>query len=114
MQPCSVLKISLVLSALFVAGEAQAISHYDASASTCSAIQAAVQAEGEAILHWTQAPNIQRYVRAVSGVASCAAGEEATPASVPASDGACSVLVCTKKPSSGQPDVDTPEDNHPS
>ena len=94
MRSISVLKWGLVLSGLFVAAEAQAISNYTSTSGSCSAIKAAIQAEGEVMLHWTQAPNIQHFVKAVASGASCPGGEEATQASVPASDGTCFVLVC--------------------
>ena len=107
MRSKTVLKLSLILSGLVIAAEAQAISHYNSALSSCSAIQAAIQSEGEVVLHWTQAPDIQRYVRAVSGGASCAGGEEAIPVSVPSSGGPCSVLVCRPIPASDQPTTDT-------
>jgi len=102
MHPKNMLGMLLAMAGLLVVAEAAAqdLSYYDPTKSTCLAIQAAIQDEGEVILRWDDPDGIARFDRYVANGSYCGPLEQAVLRQVPSRDGDCSVKVCESLPSS--------------
>jgi hypothetical protein len=91
----TIVAVATALVSFLVPVGAQAISRYDPTTMSCSAIQALIQEEGAVILRWIQPPNILRFDRFVAGNQYCGTEERATPSTVPSADGTeCQVYAC--------------------
>lgn len=91
--------MKLILAALLslVSFNAMAIQRYDTPRMSCERIQAAVDAQGAALLRYPskRTPGLQLYDRYVSDGSRCDPGQYADRASVPAADTPnCAVMLC--------------------
>jgi hypothetical protein len=98
-------RIALVISALLIVGEAAAVSRYQTASMSCSRVQAAVNADGAAILRYPAPDNrsLQLYDRYVRDKTFCSASQRADIRSVPAADTKnCPVRKCVKASGNGR------------
>ena len=87
-------KLALAGVLLLAAIPAQADPAYVITNMSCSKVQAAVQANGSVILHWTGKSGLPIYSRYVSDRRFCQSGFVVTFANVPAADKSCIVKKC--------------------
>jgi hypothetical protein len=89
---------SIAFCLTLLAGEAHAVSRYTTANMNCASIQAALQREGAAILHWSSSrnPGLPLYGRFVANRRYCQMAERAEIAHVPAADGSCPVRRCAR------------------
>jgi hypothetical protein len=90
--------VSIALCLSLLAVEAHAVSRYTTTSMNCTAIKAALQSEGAAILRWQSPrnPNLPLYGRYVANRRFCQMEERAEIAYVPAADGSCPVHRCAR------------------
>lgn len=87
--------LAVALCVLPVSLQAQAISRYTSTSTTCAAIGQKILAEGAVIFRWTQKPNILRYGRYVANDGYCGFHERAMTTFIPSADTErCAVLEC--------------------
>lgn len=97
-------RLAVVIAALLLAGEASAISRYQTNSMSCARVQAALNADGAAILRYPAPdnPSIQLYDRYVRDRTFCSASQRADLQSVPAADTKkCSVRKCVRARGAG-------------
>lgn len=99
-------RLAIVLSTLLLAGEASAISRYQTTSMSCARVQAAVNAEGQAILRYPAPdnPSLVLYDRYVRDSTQCSSrSQRAELQSVPAADTArCKVRKCVRASGAGR------------
>ena len=97
-------RLAIVIPVLLFAADALAISRYDTNAMSCARVNAALDADGVAILRY-RAPNnpsLQLYDRYVRDSTFCSRTQRATLMSVPSADNKnCRVRKCVRTSSGG-------------
>lgn len=91
--------LAIMLPVLMLAGEASAVSRYQTMSMSCARIQAAVKADGAAILHYPAQdnPSLDRFDRYVRDRTFCSSTQKVRRASVPAGDTrSCAVNRCVR------------------
>jgi len=98
-------RLAMAIPALLLfAADALAISRYDTNAMSCARVNAALDADGVAILRYPAPnnPSLQLYDRYVSDNSYCSRTQRATLMSVPSADRKnCPVRKCTRVSSGG-------------
>lgn len=90
-------RLLLVLPVLLLAGEASAVSRYQTMSMNCARVQAAVQSDGAAILHYPGVGGFDRFDRYVRDKTFCSSSQRAQASSVPAADTqSCRVNRCVR------------------
>lgn len=97
-------RLAIVLPVLLMAGEASAVSRYQTMSMSCARVQAALNADGAAILHHPARnnPSLDLFDRYVRDRTFCTSTQRTQRVSVPAADTrSCSVNKCVRASSGG-------------
>lgn len=97
-------RLAIVLPVLLMAGEALAVSRYQTMSMSCARVQAALNADGAAILHYPAPDNrsLDRFDRYVRDRTFCSSSQRTRRVSVPAADTkGCAVNKCVRASGGG-------------
>jgi hypothetical protein len=92
-------RLVIVIPALLLAGQAEAISRYQTTSMSCARVQSAVATDGAAILHYPAPgnPSLDRFDRYVRDKTFCTSTQRAQRVRVPAADtSSCPVNRCVR------------------
>lgn len=92
-------RLAILLPVLLMAGEASAVSRYQTMSMSCARVQAAIAADGAAILHYPAAnnPSLDRFDRYVRDRTFCSSIQRLQRVSIPAADTrSCTVNRCVR------------------
>lgn len=90
-------RLAIILPVLLMAWEASAVSRYETMSMSCSQVQARVQSDGAAILHYPGAGGFDLFDRYVRDRTYCTSTQRAQARSVPARDTrSCPVNRCVR------------------
>ncbi|MEW9805407.1 hypothetical protein ABUE31_05350 [Mesorhizobium sp. ZMM04-5] len=97
-------RLAILAAMLVLSGEASAISRYQTTTMSCARVQAAVVADGQAILRYAAPdnPSLVLYDRYVRDSSFCSRSQRADRVSVPTADTrSCKVRKCVRASGAG-------------
>ena len=92
-------RLAIILPVLLLAGEASAVERYQTTSMSCARVQAALNADGQAILRYPAPdnPSLVLFDRYVRDRTFCSSSQRASVESVPAADTRnCPVRKCVR------------------